>query len=520
MSPVRCLRFLLVAVALLVAPVAATAQQEPSGKPLAADSNAYFYLSSDEVRALRDVKPTDNLVLKWKKHVEIIEGDGETPADATGILSLGPDYIFSEEAGRPTHLIDFALRRWFDFSAGEPRFQNSNLFADVDFFDMEAINRAVLGKFEADIGETKTLPGHVQNLFEASLHVRAQNLTPIKVAVSTIGDQVSIRFKDEEIANFQFGQVVLTSTQSDMLAKALRYLFPIHPAALEASLPFQRLPVNISSLHEFQIKNKARTSIQFELVGTTATAYPLPAGLSADVSDISYRGRKSAASFLTAVTEIALKAIAGTYRKPRPTIDDYAADAVRAYEAGDLLGSGLAWLAATLHFPDQFAACGSFNAPAFCATFRKHMNAAARDSQFSRVIEGSGQCTRREWERGARTLASVDVSGKPHGHVVSMLMVCVLSGLPPQKAKEIEGLGTRYPITSLENALKAIEGNPYIPSYYYEIGVRFAMFYENWVAWRLFDLGRALGGGRKGDAFNLFLKQREQHLLSSYPGFF
>lgn len=519
MSQVRYLQFLLTVSALLVASLTAIAQQEPIAEPPAANQRAYFYLSSDEVRALRDVKPAANLVLKWKRHVEIIEGDGEKPADAMGILSLGPDYIFFEEAGRPTHLIDFALRRWFDFSAGEPRFKNHNLFADVDFFDMEAINRVVVGKFNATIFQ-KTLPGHEQSLFEASLHVRAQNIAPIKVAVSTVGNQVSIRFKDGEIANFQFGQVVLTSKQSDMLAKALRYLFPIHPAALEASLPLQRLPVGISSLHEFQIENKARTSIQFELVGTTATAYPLPGGLNADISDISYRGSKSVATFLTDVTKIALSAIAGTYGKPRPTIDDYAADAAQAYKAGDRLGSGLAWLAATLHFPDQIAACGSFNAPAFCATFREHMNAAARDSQFGRVIEGSEQCTRREWERGARALASVDVSGKPHNYVVSMLMSCVLTGLPPQKAKEIEGLGTRYPITSLENALKAIEGNPYIPSYYYEIGVRFAMSYENWVAWRLFDLGRALGGGRKGDAFDLFLKQREQYLLSRYPGFF
>jgi hypothetical protein len=71
-----------------------------------------------------------------------------------------------------------------------------------------------------------------------------------------------------------------------------------------------------------------------------------------------------------------------------------------------------------------------------------------------------------------------------------------------------------------ENGLKAIEGNPHIPSFYADMGWWYA---ENWngpIGWDLFDIGYALGGGVKGDVFDLQVKPRERELLSRYPDFF
>lgn len=485
----------------------------------AAHGRAYFFLSSSQVRALRNVAPAEILVLRWKKQDAVLEGKEPKPPDESGTLSLGPDYVSLEKAGGKTVIIDYALRRVFSFSAGRPDFSNDSLFAPIDFFDMEASNRAVQAMLEERL-KMPHLPGHQRPLYEASLGVRTEGFAPLAVDVSRRGDEVSVRYKGEEMAQFRFGREELSPEQGEMLARALWILIPIHPAALEAVLPLRRLPVAIEAVHEFSIDSKARTSLQLEWVGTSAKAYPLPTGLSADLSYQAYSIPPQFAAFLKSVTDIALQAIHGTYGKPRPTLADFASAAALAQSKGDLLESGLAWLAAGLQYPEQMSACDTPGGPAYCAAYHTQLRAAQQDPQFRKIVQAAGDCTRRKWEQGARTLASVDVSGQPHGYVASMIMFCLTAGLPPKTLEKIDGMGTRYPLSASDNALNAIRANPYVPSYYYDIGVKFEMSYYPYCAWRMFDLGYALGGGTKGDAFDVGLRKREQYLLAHHPRFF
>ncbi len=485
----------------------------------AAQGRAYFFLSSDQVRALRNVAPAENLILRWRKQVEILQGKEPKPPDETGTLALGADYFAWETAAGKTVIVDFALRRVFSFSTGQPGFSNDNMFAAVDFYDMEASNRALMSMLEERL-KMPHLPGHLRPLYEAALGVRTAGLAPLAVDVSRRGDEVAVQYKGEEVARLRFGREELSPAQGEMLARAIRYLVPIHPAALAAVLPLRRLPVAIEAVHEFHVDSKARTSIQLQRVATSAQAYPLPAGLSTDLSYNAYSIPPQFAAFLKSVTEIALQAIRGTYDKPRPTLADYAAAADLAQKQGDLLESGLAWLGAGLQYPQQMAACDTPGGPSYCAAYRAQMHAAAQDPRFSKIVKAAGDCTRQEWEQGARTLASVDVAGKPHGYVASMIMFCLTAGLPPKALQKIDGTGTRFPLSAMDNALDAIRANPYVPSYYYDIGVRFERSYYPFCAWRIFDLGYALGGGAKGDAFDVGLRKREQILLARHPGFF
>lgn len=487
----------------------------------AAPGRAYFFLASDQVRALRNVAPAENLVLGWTKRVEVLGDKDPNPPDEAGTLSLAPDYMALEKAGGGIRIVDFALRRTLSFGGGQPGLRNDSLFAALDFYDMEASNRAVLGRAFKRLGRRELdLPGHEQYLFEAALGVRTPGAAPMAVDVSKRGDRVSVQYMGGEIASVRFGREELTPAQGEMLARALRNLFPIHPAALEAVLPLRRLPVAIETVHSYHVRSKARTSIRLERVGTRAQAYPLPAGLAADVSYDAYSRRPRLAAFLKGVTDTALQAIRGSYAKPRPSFEDYSAAADQARKKGDPVESGLAWLAASLHYPDRMAACEAPGADAFCAAYRAQMRAAGRAPQFGKIAKAAEHCTRQEWEQGVRTLASVDVSGKPHGYVASMIMFCLAAGLPAKTLKTIDGMGTRYPLSALDSGLAAIKANPYVPSYYYDIGVKFARSYMNAAAWRMFDLGYALGGGARGDAFDVALKKREHELLVRHPGFF
>lgn len=482
---------------------------------------AAFFLSSDQVRALRDVAPAPALVISMTRSIEILKGEGTAPADETDTLTLGPDYLLYENKARGgLLLLDFQLRRQFRYEAGKKDFRSDSLFANVDFFDMEARNRAVIRQALAAAKlEEKGGAGHEQHLFEASLHVRAGNVEPIKVGTSLADNQLSVRFKDEEIARIVPGTIALDPLLATTFVRALHHLFPLHPSVIAAAKPFDKLPSQISSVHEQRTFNKVRTTIRFLKAEPQSLAYPLPPGLTADLTDDSaHRGNKLIASLLSEGKRLALDAIASG--KPAPSFADYLADATKAYQSGDGLGSGLALIAATTHYPDQAARCGNPDEPAYCAPYREQLTRAMTDPGFRQFTVAAGQCQRREWEAGARGLASVDVSAKAHGHVASMLMFCLVSELPVKKLKEIEGLGKNHPATAVENALLAIRANPRLPAYYYEVGVKFEKNFEPWVAWRFFDLGRALGGGVAGDPFDLNVARRERELLASYPEFF
>lgn len=505
------LKWLLVA-SLCVVPAIVDAQPQPAASA-ATLPRAWFFLSSDEIRAFRSVDPAPTLTLRWASHVDVVEGSEKPPADAGGTLILGPDYVLVQASGRPARLIDFALRREFAFDEQRASLRNDSLMADVDFYDMEAINRAAMVEM-FKIVKQEPPPGHQQPLYEATLHVRAQNLAPLRLSPSNADGWTVLKFGKDELAAFRFGDVALTASQGDMLVKALRWMFPLHPAALDAVVPLRQLPSEIRTLHELNTESKARTSIRLEWVEAGSQPYPLPAGLKADVADNSTS--KAVESFMNDATHRALDALAGRLPMPRPTFESYQADAAKADAAGDGLGTGLAWLAAALHFPDRMSACDTPGGPPYCVAYREQLDRALRDRRFRSVAEGAERCRRGDAERGARALASVDPSGQPHAYVVSMLLSCVLDKVPPSKAKSIDGLGTRYPLSPLENAAAALRGNPYLPSYYFDVGARFAMSYQTWPAWRLFDLGFAMGGGVKGDAFDTNWRQRERYLLSHY----
>lgn len=459
------------------------------------------------------------LELQWHKSISI-EGDPtRNPMETSGVLRLGADYLYIEETGKPTSLFDFSLRRAFSFKKGESTFENYDLFVFIDMFDLESANRVNMGKIAESFSQHKDMPSLKQSLFEATLHVHAPNMPPLKPNVSDLGDDVVVRLQDQDVFSAHFGKKPLTEAEGEMLAKALRYAFPIHPAALDTMLPLRHLPERLTTLSESGA-DIDHTTIWFDSARVISAGYPLPDGLNPDLTVTTSRLSAKAVSDLNELIKTGVLAAEGRYEVRAKTIDDYFADASHSYDAGDKLDAGLTWLAAAEQYPDKVDTCRGSDAASFCTSYNEQLRAATRDSQFQRVVEASMRCEDHKFETGAKTLADVDVTREPHGYVAYMLMFCLLAGTPPDQARMIDGIGSRYPGAPLANALRAIQANPYIPSYYYDIGVVFAKGYQPEIAWRLFDLGRALGGGRPGDAFDLGLKQRQQYLLTSYPGFF
>ncbi|MHC4146442.1 MAG: hypothetical protein ACYSUD_16870 [Planctomycetota bacterium] len=463
------------------------------------------------MRELRGVAPQPTILLEWEKRVEILGEDG-TPTTSSGALRLGWDYFEIIQEGQH-RLYDFALRRVYGYADGGPSYESLSLFGPVAFRHHEAISRANIARFAENLGADFQFSGQQQFWFEAELRVRAQNLKPLIMKKrKTQKNTISIRWNDETAATFRFDEMPLDREHSDMLARSLRYEAQIHPEALEKVLPFRQLPAEISSLHAFHAKKKARTTIRFSVVHKEYLAFPLPKGLPAKSPGEDARGPADR------VAAIGMRAIAGDWGKGPPSLEAYVVDAKAAGSSQDRFGTYLAWLAASLHYPDKFRDCDRGGRSDYCRSYRSQIVKALKDARSQAVFEASRHCARGEKEAGVRKLAKVNLNGQRHGYVVNMILGCLLWGLPSDKIKDIEDQGT-IALGPYENAVLAIKGNPYIPSFYIDIGKWYKRHFETGIAWQMFDVGRALGGDVAGDALEQ-IERSENELLRLYPGYF
>jgi hypothetical protein len=478
----------------------------------AAPARAWFWLSSDQIRALRDVSPAPVLVFNWSRHNDVIPpaaGEG-TPVqyphpDSRGTLVLGADYIVMQETGGPTKIYDFRLDRLFQLQQGESEFENTDLLELMYLRDEETFNRRVQGKIFEVVGQPLALG--IQPYYEAELGTRARTLPPIKVTLSTANGARVATYNGEILAAFKDGTSPLTPQQAEMFAKALRYFEYIHPAAVDAITPLHNALSEATGVYS-DGGEKLRTTVTFDSPSAEQRPYPLPAGLRGKV-----HAEGSNAAYVNRLIDIGLNAASGA-AGPKPTREDYVADEARAYAAGDLLGTGLASIALTTHFPDEPALCQTANAPPRCQREPADFQAALRDSSFHRVVEAVEACSNQP-EKAAQLLSSVDISGKKHGYMANYQMYCALRQISSERARQLVGL--LFEPSAPQNMIRALTANPFIPAFYFDAGMGLV---GGWDAsgWRLIEIGEALGGGTaKGDAYDKDFSRLKQDIMSRYP---
>ena len=473
---------------------------------------APLYISSDEIHHLRTVEKEQTLVLGWEKHKHILEEDS-TVESSNGTLRLGQDYFELEESGKRT-LYDLALRRIYSYTPNESIYTNDSMFVPVALRDMEAINRAFLGTVFEGIKAAQEITGHQQFWFEAELNMSARNLPPLVVERRTPNkDTVTVHWEGETAASFRLGELALDPRHAEVLARALRYIIQIHPAALSEALPFNRIPIEITSLHSYLLDKKARTTVTFSVIGEKTVPFPLPKGLKAKIH------RKGDSEAVRRILEAGISAINGTWGKGPLSLEDYAADAATAEVQRDPLGTILPWLVASIHYPNKIDACDDKSPPEFCSVYHRQRSAVINNDLVQAIGQASAACAQGNNELGVRKLMAVDVDNQKHGYFVNMILSCLLRGMSPDAIKEFGSIGA-VSHGALGNAILAIEGNPYVPSFYADIGNMYAQDYRTGIAWRMFDIGRALGGGVPGDAFDQQVSPNEKQLLGLYPEFF
>ena len=468
----------------------------------------YMHMSSDEIHHLRTVEKEQTLVFSWEEHKHILEEDSADES-STGTLRLGLDYFELEKSGKRI-LYDLALRRIYSYVPNESSYTNDSMFALVSLRDMEAINRAVLGRISEGILE---IAGHQQFWFEAELNMKARNLLPLVVERRNPNkDTVTVHWEGETAASFRFGELALDPRHAEVFTRALRDITQIHPAALSEALPFNKIPIEITSIHSYLL-DKAHTTVTLSVIGEETVPFPLPKGLKAKIH------REGDSESVQRILKAGISAINGTWGKGPLSLEDYAADAAAAEVQGDPLGTILPWLVASIHYPNKINACDHKSPPEFCTVYHRQRSAIINNDLVQAIGQASVACAQGNNELGVRKLMTVDVDNQKHGYFVNMILSCLLRGMSPDAIKEFGSNGA-VSHGSLGNAILAIEGNPYVPSFYADIGNMYAQDYRTFIAWRMFDIGRALGGGMPGDAFDQQVSPNEKQLLSLYPEFF
>lgn len=483
----RRLAALLLALALMLFPVAAMAAEKIAGPQLDAAG----------LRAARRAAPEQQLRLVF----DLYRGDA-APVPIT--VLLGVDYVDMIEGSRET-LYDFRLRRRLNLDREAQLFANFSLYGDVAFRRFELGKRETLAEMFGGRDQGEPLPLALQPFWlESDLGLRSSaEHPPVIGQEKTAEGTARFRFDGKEVALFAPAWQAVPAELRQSFARFLRLRLPIHPDILAAVVLDGRLPqrlvlVGVEGGEQRPLGLVLKTATQLE------DDYPLPAsfaprplaGQSADEEALSLRG----------LLPVMLQAVAGrSGGGPRP-LADYRHGVAQALERKEGFAAMLLLAEAALQYGTAAGACepgrgwGSachsaedlgraYASDPRVALFYKAQTAQPKDPAAAAAM----------WEGLKRD----DIA---NGYVVDAFL-----------ADRLSASGHRQ--DAMGAFSRALAGDPYLTGVYKELGDHFLRASRTDLAWTCYDLGRALPGRDANDPLAA-VDTLEQGLVSAYPEFF
>jgi hypothetical protein len=406
-------------------------------------------------------------------------------------IGIGADFVVIDDGTLRT-ILDCRLRRRIVADASRKTFANGSLYALVDFFSRETLNRLYQRNLvRRATGSTASLGSPFWS--QSELHLVAAEDEQVPIDRNTGSDGVThVVVGKEEVASFAPSDETLSPVEAAGLSHVLLIYTSLHPAIVKAIIESGRLPRTFS----YAISRSGRRgedSWTLTKAERITANYPLPADYKPDV-DI------TTPSVRTVLPRV-LDAIAHR-NAPRP-LAAYREDIARAHNAKQGVQTYLIGTEALLQYGEAAFACG---APDPCKT--REALAAVWNGDTS--VAPLRQASEAEARGDLKTALSLRLSVSRHG----LSDAYVLDDL----------IGNTYAeMGDFESALKylplAVEGNPFVASFYKDLGDVFLGDYNSFDAWILYDLARALPGGETAPVIDS-VTENEKALAKAYPQFF
>ncbi|WP_201154094.1 hypothetical protein [Rhodothalassium salexigens] len=492
-------------------PVAAQTEATPATTGLALYGP---HARSDAVRARR--AEIDRAAVRLS--VERSAPDGT--ARGASHLVLGDGYVRVDRAGART-LYDVTLRRVLRFADGGATVANDSLYALIAAKRLR-FDRAMAAVASAD--GTAPDPWAVFSIASDTGFLRDKAADRVaSVSWQRQGATLTGRVRGETVVTVTYGEAGLAPRHRAMLRRYLAYELPLAPALVSRIVADEAMPT--------QIRYRTFTSdaggmAQWRVTGraTIEQDYPLPAGLAADWSVSS--------DALRPLVE-QLVGLVGDGKRPWIDPASLLPSIEAAAERGDWLGVFL--IASQTQIPYRVDCNGPATVPACRALIRWQNRAQTNDPRVATLRRAmtrpaQNRAVLADSVQAVAAIYEAMAADAPHRPRVGLTLArlgwrlqqrIAAAGVTDDNARNDDLGGSALPPDLSFDRLfaAALAADPHNANLYRDYGDFHLLSGRPDLAWRLFDLGRAIvPSGRWVRLENV--KDAEKGFRRTYPGFF
>ena len=478
------------AVLLLFMPIlSAAAAEAPSAGPQA---------TAQQVRTARG-----ELRMPGRKIIFNVSEDGVAQEKLT--LTLAHDLI-AVSRGSTDKLYDFALRRIFIIDRTSRSFANTSLYGNLASRVFEAQNRAFIsGALNAAKVEAKPQP--LDAFWAASeLGVALPNQAPPTIERrAEQNNSIVFWYGGQEVARITPSSVQLSTEELRRLGSFLHYECSLHPEIVIAFLASGRLP------QKFVFERAAgtkRTRVSYELasVEVIEVTYPLPADYRADL--LPARSGDTASEQFRPLLPVMLEAIALRHGGGPRSISDYEMAIDQALSSGKGFQALLLAVELRLQHGNSAANCATAPVPQPCHSLGEIRTAIGGDERAASYFAAmQAEQVDHDEAKAIGIWRAIPRDDLANGYVVDDHIANAMT------TKGILGSETLSMFTS------AIRENPYVSTFYKDLGDYFARQYRTDLAWLCYDLGRELPGANATPVLPS-ITNLEKRFAVDFPQFF
>jgi hypothetical protein len=408
--------------------------------------------------------------------------------------------------GSTDKLYDFALRRILILDRTSRSFANMSLYANLASRVFEVQNRAVLSA-ALDAAKTATKPEPLDVFWVASeLGVAPPNQAPPRIERRAEQDTSTVfSYGGQDVARITPSSVQLSTEELRRLGSFLHYECSLHPEIVSAFLATGRLPQKFEFERPMGTK---RTRVTYELasVEVIEVSYPLPDDYRAD--PLPARGGDTASEELRLLLPVMLDAIALHYGGGPRSVSNYQAAIDRALSSGKGFQALLLAVELQLQHGSSAANCATTPVPQPCHGLGEIRAAIGHDQRAESYIAAmQAEQVNHDASKAINVWRAIPRDDLANGYVIDDHIANAMT------AKGMLGGETRAMFAS------AIRGNPYVSTFYKDLGDYFVRQYRGDLAWLCYDLGRELPGANVTPVLSS-ITNLEKRLAADFPRFF
>jgi hypothetical protein len=426
----------------------------------------------------------------------------------TMTVEIASDFILVEDANANESLggrslYDFKLKRGMTIDDARHVFTNDSTYAMVDFHYAESYNRHMLRSVLSKAGAKG--PEQIRNAFwdqqDLSVALPGDD-TPAVTQAATSGGGMNYVVDNIVAAHFEPSKETLSPDELRGFARFLWMRGHLHPMVVKAIVASGVLPAQLEARN---VMGDKQTLTVWKLVSVerTTRGYPLPADYSSNLTS----SQEQLGEPLRGLLPTMLDAVSGKFGNGPRSQESYRSALADASAKGDMLQYYVLDSELSLQYGVGVNAClNHWPSATDCSNAEDIARKLVADQRAFALLKTFALESHGDVKNALAQRVAISRDGLSDAYMFDDWI-----GNAMTESGDADGALAHIPI--------AIRGNPYVGSFYKDLGDVFEHAFMPRETWICYDLARALPGGPNAPIVDA-IGEKEHFLETKFPEFF